>query len=488
MKKLIFFMLIISNNLLAQLNEVAKIEIIDFNNKIIWMNSFPLEDGLLNASLVQKTYNNSWLIFNKYDLSLEKTLWRDSIEVENTIQEFIFAENKTKSFWLIVENDFPNFKIICLDKKNGQLEIMFGKLPSEFDITTFKVSENKALLIGEKYGKSIIANFSFETFKTTFLNDIYKDNAVINNVCTEDSSDIIHVLLNEINSKNCGLIMKNYDEQSQLINSNLLPEIETIRNEQKLVFVSGQLIKTSENKSILVGNYSKGCSDYSKGIYITMIENNEEIWSKMIPFTHFSNFFSHFSTKKQVRIKNKIVNKQTNGKEIEYVYRLNIKDAIATNNGFVLEAEVYTLQSPSPMSTSPINIISKTAYILSHAIICGFNNEGELLWDNSMNLNDFETYQLQNIVQLINTEENWLMAYVDNNEIIYKIINKNKFSPTTEKIELKTNKITPENLHLNSWNNHLLATGILRDKVNNKGKYHDIYFITKIGLIKKKYH
>ncbi|MBP6386429.1 MAG: hypothetical protein KA313_05795 [Pseudarcicella sp.] len=488
MKRLVIVLLFISNNIFAQLGEIAKIEITDFDNKIIWMHAFPHEDGLLNVSLVEKTLNDSWMIFNKYDLSLQKILWKDSLEVENTIQEFIYAENKNKSFWLIVENDFPNFKVISLNKKNGELEVMLGKLPSEFDITAFRVSENKAYLIGEKYEKSIIANFSFETFKTTFLNDIYKNNTAISNLCTEDSTDNIHVLLNEINAKHCGLIMKNYDNESHLINTNILPEIETVKNENKLVFITGQTLKLSENKTLLIGNYSKGCSEYSKGLYVTLIEDNEEKWSKMTPFIQFSNFFSHFSEKKQGRIKNKIHNKQNIGKDPEYVYRLNIKDVIKTPNGFVLEAEVYTLQSPAASSTSPVNIISKTAYILSHAIICEFNNEGDLIWDNTLNLNDFETYQLNNIVQLTQIDNSWTMAYLNNNELYYKTVHANKISNHIDKLNIFNHKLSPENLYFNTWNNHYLITGVIRNNSNFKEKNHDQYFIKKIGMKNKNHN
>ena len=58
-----------------------------------------------------------------------------------------------------------------------------------------------------------------------------------------------------------------------------------------MVLQTGKLNHTNENEEYLVGNFADKRSDYSLGLFIAKMNNNEQQFVKYYDFTDLKNFF-----------------------------------------------------------------------------------------------------------------------------------------------------------------------------------------------------
>ena len=65
-------------------------------------------------------------------------------------------------------------------------------------------------------------------------------------------------------------------------------------------------------------------------------------------------------------------------------------------------------------------------YRYTHAILIGFDKDGNLLWDNSFEISDVKTYTLEQFVRFIVQDDKITLLYLFDNQLRTKIIRDNK--------------------------------------------------------------
>ena len=78
-------------------------------------------------------------------------------------------------------------------------------------------------------------------------------------------------------------------------------------------------------------------------------------------------------------------------------------------------------------------------YYYTHAVVMGFSNDGDLLWDNSFEINDVKTFTLEQFVKLEVQKDKIVLLYLFENQLRTKIIKGNQVleGKTSEPIETK---------------------------------------------------
>jgi hypothetical protein len=130
-------------------------------------------------------------------------------------------------------------------------------------------------------------------------------------------------------------------------------------------------------------------------------------------------------------------------------------------------------------------------YQYTHAVVIGFDPQGNLKWDNSFEINDVKTMELQQFVKLSPTDSRIVLLYVYDNLIRSKIIKDNQvLEGKTEdviksgykKVSLKERDI--ESSKLDYWyTEHFFASGIQLVKIPvsaNNEVYRKVFFINKL--------
>ncbi|MDQ3395199.1 MAG: hypothetical protein M3512_13955, partial [Bacteroidota bacterium] len=62
-------------------------------------------------------------------------------------------------------------------------------------------------------------------------------------------------------------------------------------------------------------------------------------------------------------------------------------------------------------------------YKYTHAVVAGFDRNGKLLWDNSFEINDVESFQLEKFVKASVEKDRIVLLYLYENVVRSKIIN-----------------------------------------------------------------
>jgi hypothetical protein len=137
------------------------------------------------------------------------------------------------------------------------------------------------------------------------------------------------------------------------------------------------------------------------------------------------------------------------------------------------------------MNTRAAN--SNPAFRYSHAVLCAFDRQGKLLWDNSFVLKDIVLSGLDPFTQLGFAGNKVVMAYPYQEEIRYKVVTRDSTSENDLKVPLagKTpeEKVTSvDNLSLTHWYGpHFLAFGFGRIKPP-KGVAREVFILNKVSF------
>jgi hypothetical protein len=262
--------------------------------------------------------------------------------------------------------------------------------------------------------------------------------------------------------------------------------------------ISGEVLNIDKEHPILMGNYADGCSLFALGFYVQQLNEDSKI--HYINFTELDNFFSFMSAKREEKIKQRIKQKKQKGKQVKLRYRLFLHDIIPSNDGWILLAEVFYPEYKSTSSTTGWNnwrnyrigndVYNNFRY--SHAIVCGFDKSGKLVWNNSVSLKDIESSELNAKVQMTQQEDYHILAYPDEKLIRTAVIRGNEKVKDLENFDLKASSesdriVAAERTNLAAWyGKSFLVYGYQSVQRNNEITNTDVFYISKLTYTFKK--
>jgi hypothetical protein len=130
-------------------------------------------------------------------------------------------------------------------------------------------------------------------------------------------------------------------------------------------------------------------------------------------------------------------------------------------------------------------------YQYTHSIVIGFDANGKLKWDNSFEINDVRTFELQQIVKISPADNRIVLLYLHNNLIRSKIIKDDQVlegktaDPVKSKFETDVVKEKDtESSKLDYWySQHFFASGVQKVRnqlTGNESGYRKVFFINKL--------
>ena len=188
------------------------------------------------------------------------------------------------------------------------------------------------------------------------------------------------------------------------------------------------------------------------------------------------------------------------GKETNLKYNLLFHDFKVTSQGIILLAEVYypsySGQNVANSYTNFGGMMNRrlesvpNSYKFSHALVCGLDKKGKLLWDQSFAMKDLESNNLNHKVELNEVGNSLILAYPDEEKIISKTIENGKIIHENETIEVMPQNLkerarwTEDNSIIAWYDNHFLAYGFQRieNKENPEVKSREVFYINKIEI------
>ena len=235
------------------------------------------------------------------------------------------------------------------------------------------------------------------------------------------------------------------------------------------------------------------------------------------------------------RQEKKIQDKKEKGEDLRLDYRLLVHDVIKKDGKYIMVAEAfyaeyrnnnfnpygmgnswnswgspyssfynpyrwgygnYGLYSPFSSYYSPWgwgnrnynNSQTFDGWIYTHAVVAAFDEKGNLLWDNSIELKDVKEQKLTEKVKASIKGDEIVLSYSNKGQIFTKIIQAEKVLEETQKKPIdtqvegdKVKQTTSDNIDF-WYNNYFLASGYQKISNDNEGGKRNVYYLNKVSF------
>jgi len=412
---------------------------------------FVLLDTALNVSWEKKLFMERNIVFKGYDFSMGSYY-------------FLFQQNSSNS---------KDLKLMQMRQNNGDTLRYTIKNLVPLELTEFEITDGAALLGGYYNGEPLVIHFDFQEMKTKVLPGIFGSKTELVQLKVDDNAITVLVSDKTIDKRNT-LTIKNYDIDGEYLNTfTFNPDLD-----KGLIF--GRITEIENETDLVVGTYGPKRSEYSRGLFLGVVNEMNQQQIKYFNYANFENFFNYMRIKRRERVSNRIDRKKIQGKKIKFNYRLLVHEIFKQGDDYIILGEAFYPKYSStgtyydvetsqfgnyggfrglgrPNDYTPTNF---AGYRYTHAVVAAFNSQGEMIWDNSFEIEDVISFSLDQYVKASFTEEGIVLLYLYDNQIRSKII---RGSEVVEGKKFDDLKLTFED-----------------DQVNN-------YLSTKVGGLEKWY-
>lgn len=471
------FEILLSEN---DINEDYAVSSISEQGVLIYRRVFGKREDQLELIKVDTTLKENWRGY----ITLQKNLRVSHIKVTD---EIVFILLKSATY---ITGDFQVLAIRAID---GNYKVYTIKNLIPFNPTEFVVTSYGMMLGGYFNYRPLVLHFNFQTERSKILPGLFNEQGELTQIKSYENG-FVDVIISAKNydRKKC-LWIRNYDAEADLVKTTVL-EPEANKN---LIF--GRSVKMPNDEQVVAGVYGNKNMDYSRGIFVADINPYGEYNINYYNFSDLQNFFSYMKVRKEKRVKERIERRKIKGKKIKFNYRLLVQEVVPYGNQFIMLGEAfypkYTFASATNSGYASYgNGLMRTdrvfdGYQYTHAIVIGFDKQGKLKWDNSFEINDVKTFDLQQYVKIAPSDTQISLLYFHDNLIRTKIIKDNQVLEGKTADPLKSRfdtdlikKNDTKTSKLDYWYpQHFFASGI--QKVRNQQAeelYRKVFFINKI--------
>lgn len=416
-----------SCSLLGQINQPLRLEVELKGEDDSYMVMSMGEKGIVlfrELEYLPETRKKVWEVV-RLDTVLQNVLTKNYYFDYNA--ELLGYEYRANHFYLLFrmgQYHKDDLKIIKINMDTGE-DVHFDIIQIvPVNLTEFTVIGNAALLGGYVNYRPALIHYSFKTQKIKVLPGIYRNHSELIELNIDEETNTFAVLLTERTRENLSTIsVKRFNAKGDLLQNTLL---DPLPNSSILY---GRITNFNNKHQFVVGTYSHKRSIYSRGIYIAQLDP----YSEKPKITYFNygdlkNFFSYMKAKRAARVKERVERRKVQGKKIRLNYRFMVHDIIKENGNFLMIGEAFYPKYGSGLYGtgysygSGTNYTAFEGYKYTHAVIIAFDSDGKLVYDNSFEINDVLSFQLDQLVSVNVQDHKIILLYNYEDVIRSKII------------------------------------------------------------------
>lgn len=327
-------------------------------------------------------------------------------------------------------------------------------------------------------------------------------------------------VLSQTNGRKARLQLKQLGANGQLLGA------EVVQAESERSLLTAQLSPLADsNARLLAGTYSLRELSYAQGLFATDLRAPAAAAGagptaaarpplRFYDFLRFKHFFDFLKPRREQRLRQRAARRQQQAlAPLRWRYRLLLHTMQPLpGGGYVLTAEVYfphyRYNSGYSMTpgfgglSGPYSAYpgyygygsgqnrAFDGYSTTHALVCGFASDGTLLWDNAYVVKDVRRYELtETIRQAPLPDGRLVLAYLNDDELHYKIINQAAPSPNDLSVPLQTSTTgTGEkpfdtgDTDLQPWFGTTFVASGYQHVRSDKGPERDVFFLNKVAF------
>lgn len=391
------------------------------------------EGGLLLFRETQNTHKTAdqlWEIV-KLDTALN-VFWRKEyfMPADLTLLGQYFENGQ---LYLLFRSQNPNkrnLELFTVDASGGAASRTTIRNFIPFALQSFKVLSRSSVLVGGYYNyRPLVILYDLETNVPRVLPGVFNERSELIEIKINSDSTFDIILKGRTLEKEITLFISTFDN-----NGNLIKKI-VLDTERSKGLLFGRAQSLGGQAQLIAGVYGKRYSEYSRGVFVANINEYGEQQIKFYNYGELKNFFRYMKAKRERRVLNRIERKKIKNKKLRFNYRLLVHELIKSGDQYILLGEAFypkyrTVNSNSGLFNSVWTVnrgiyhtnLMFDGYRYTHAVILGFDKKGNLLWDNSFEINDILTFELEQFVQVSIEEDKIVLLYVFDDAIRSKII------------------------------------------------------------------
>ncbi|WP_224999635.1 hypothetical protein [Cesiribacter sp. SM1] len=485
----------------AQLKQPARLEL-ELKRETDEYSVIPAgTDGIF---IHQHNIKESTFSKNVYDLYLYDTTlterWKSRLEVGNQAVYRGWEYRKGKIYLLFAEpkNRSVDYLLYTIDAETSFMRGYTIKNDLQIDLTEFTALEDLVILGGYVNYRPAVFAYDLRNEHFKVLPGLYMNNSELLELKVSPEQKTFTVLYSDqTQDKQQTIGSKTFGADGELLFEYKL------KPEKDRYLLYGRTTSFGDEAVYIAGTYSNSNSKYSRGIYMARIAPDGTQKINYYNYGELTNFFSYMKEGRQKRIKKRVSRRMAQGKKVKFNYRLLVHDVVESNGNHILLAEAFypkyqNSSSPgsyfrnsrwSGISSYPNQYLE--GYKYTHAVLVGFDDDGKLLWDNSFEINEVFSPQLDKLVQVMPNEDYTVLLYTFDDAIRTKIIKNDKVleGKSEEKLVLgheadQLSKMEHEETTLLPWYGpYFFAYGTQRIKNSSKESSQasrKVFFINKI--------
>lgn len=331
-----------------------------------------------------------------------------------------------KFYLLYNASRYRNEDLILLevDAKASTIDKMEISTVFPIQLTEFEVIGKNVLLAGYTNYRPVLLRYNLDEQKPQVVPGFYDNNSDILDIIIDDDAGMFTVIQSErMRTRRYTIQAKTFTAEADLIQNNV------INPGEKKNLIDGTSTLFYGGNQYMAGTYSKKASQYSRGLYLAKFLNGRQQFIKYHEYSDLTNFFGYMNDRRQKRIKDRIERRRQKGKKANFSYRLLVHDIIQREDEYVLIAEAYYPRYSSYNNFNSFGYSSYSrfnpnfmGYSYTHAIVVSFDRNGNIIWDNSFEINDVETFALEEFVAVSIYEDKIVLMYLEENAIRSKVI------------------------------------------------------------------
>ncbi|MEQ8364562.1 MAG: hypothetical protein RH948_16930 [Cyclobacteriaceae bacterium] len=414
-----------------------------------------------------------------------RVVWSKQLEIAKGLRavQTLIRQNYLFVLFKATNNKFGDFLIAVVNIHDGSYFVYRVQNLISFSPTEFIITDEAAFIGGYFNYRPLIVHFNFASQKSKILPGFFNEVGELTQVkpYSDGSVDVI-VSSDNYEKKKC-LWIRNYDANGDLIKTTILEP----GDRKNLIF--GRSINIGDSEQAVVGVYGR-FKEYSRGIFIARINPVGEYNIQYYDYGDLHHFFNYMKASRQERIKQRIERKKIKGKKAKFNYRFIVHEVIETKDDYVMLGEAFFPKYAYVNGLSQTRIL--IGYQYTHAVVIGFDKNGNLTWDNSFEVNDIITARLNQYVKIQAQEDKIYLQYVYENEIRSKVIQDSEMTEgkSTDEVRLKFEDDILRNTEFESssldywYGDKLFVYGVQQIRNYSKGQGNNnrkVFFINKVN-------
>ncbi|OQX81828.1 MAG: hypothetical protein B6D61_00150 [Bacteroidetes bacterium 4484_249] len=447
-------------------------------------------------------------VFVFYNKFLHET-WKKDVPVYKNMK---YSKKKLRGNFLYIlfhdadkkKSEYYNYQILKINISEGSYELFSGDIPDKAEFEAFDEYGNYIIAgLNVEDDQSGIYGLNIESKETNPIFEIKDNRSRFENIYVDTLRNSYVGIFNVYESKTVFyMLLKEFDENTNNIHTlKLIPEAGKKFNTAKIITVN-------ENERFLIGTYDivKGNSvdkkgyfgNESSGFYIVKISGNQQKLTRYYNFLELENMTGYLKSKEYQQARKKAGKKEDGKDKYSVDFDLLLHDIIHRDSLFYFIAEAIYEEYHTVTNTYfdyygrpvPVSYSVFDGYKYFNAFITCFDEDGNKLWDNGMEIFNILSFDLKNRVSTYFIDDEIVMAYNREGKIAAKII---KGPEVVEGVEYyllestyvndKIMKDTKSNM-IYWYDNYFIAYGfqIIKNNSLMGNSKRNVFYINKVAF------